>query len=189
MYRISEFSVKFNRSAKAWELHNGKLKAVFDAGDEGKRAAVLGAIGLADTELYELVQALLERHPHLDKRIINAALLIHFHHVRKSRDLTKWSLAEILSQSHKPCKGSPRMYAVFQEHGVLRCGCADFRRAAATVSGKTVCKHILAYSMATWLDRLGWIEWEHKPLRVASHRGGTVLMKDYVSPSPEVFKL
>ena len=189
MYRLSEFSIQYNKSNRIWELHNGKLKASFDAADEGKRAAVLGAIRLADPDLYDLVQRTMARHSQLGNRPINAALLVHFHHVRESRDLTQWSVAEVLSQSYKPRKNQPRKLSVFQERGVLCCGCTDFERAAATVNGRTICKHLLAVSMAKRLGRLTWIDWEHKPLGIAGHRGGNVVMSDYVSPLPEIFKL
>lgn len=142
--------VKYNRSTKSWQAINGKVTD-FPAGDDGKRQALLSALGHDYPALYAVVTDIAAMHNHkpgLVDRLIKAAQLLTKGHVLSNCRVKSQTEADVVYQTS--CSGHPTAYL---------CSCDDFdkgmqRRAGLSQWGGVetdyglMCKHTLAQLLA-----------------------------------------
>lgn len=187
MYTLQDYSVKYNRKAKNWELHNGQLLSRYPAGKAGKIAAMIDLIYKVDPELAELTANAADRQPHMARTVVNGALLLQFGHV--SQATHQFGIAEVLTQKQEADPEEVPSYRVSEYHTALKCTCPAYRGAFAVLEPcrTIVCKHIIAVMMAQKLNRLAVVKWPQKEVARRQHRGREVVIKTTASPATKVF--
>lgn len=143
--------VKYDRSARLWLAVNGKTES-FPAGDDGRRAALLCALGNDFPDLATVVSDIAESNgntPALVERLIKAAQLLTKGHC--------YANGRVLSQSQE---GVVYQTSYSSRPSSYYCNCEDFdrgmqRRAGLSQHGGVevagiglMCKHTLAQHLA-----------------------------------------
>lgn len=178
IYSIADFSIEYDRSAKTWNLSNGHPIKAYPAGKDNKRRAVAHALKLAEPEIYDAMIRIIEKHPALTSRAINAALLVHFGHVRRYQDPVDFQemgieIAEVLSQRPASDSYIPRLYypRITPDRRTW-CNCDDHAEAPEIATGR-MCKHWLAFMIAERAQR-DHLKWNQKKGGfTGQHRGRT----------------
>jgi len=188
---ISPSRIIYNRAARQWEAHNGRLLGVFPAGPAGKQAAQLCALKHDHRVLWDEVErirityALDAQNDAIETRTIKAAQLVTGGHVLAARPYNDRAVAYVRSQSRGV--GYHIEPSVWLD-GYLQCDCQDYHYRAPTLrSGQRACKHILAYHLATIEQRAYEIEAFEVALEETDENGEEIFAEEYVYCQNQIF--
>lgn len=138
--------IEYKKSAREWHVYDQDQPCdariigteVFPPGAEGKRAAMLCALGNDAPEIAEWVESLIEGHPDnagLIDRAIRAGYLLAAGHVKWLRIVEGFFEAEVISSQQET------RYRVWSNSGHIHCDCADWENGHAHKFGRSQGSH------------------------------------------------
>jgi len=151
--QIGPFIIQYDRLERSWLAQSGDQKQLFSTGSRGEREAVRYALRQAFPQVATAIDHLCTHYPETASRGWAAAELLVLGHVLTPDPTEPDELVRVRSQRQG------RWYRLLQqEDGRLACDCPDYERGglALTVpslANQLLCKHLLAYWLAT---HLGW---------------------------------
>ncbi len=153
MKHIGTYAVWYDTAARGWVAVSDKQQHSFGSGARGERAAVRHALQEAFPQVAAAVEHLCAHFPEAASRGWTAAELLVLGHVLTPDPTEPDELARVRSQRQG------RWYRLRrQADGRLACDCPDYEQGGLALVGEVfanqlLCKHLLAYWLATYL---GW---------------------------------